>query len=232
MNFRAVCSLSSRKAMSPLIVAALVAIFAPALFAQSSQPIAATRAFDAPACSSAELGGLEVNIAGIGIQHVPSPLRGNPEWKAIILDSKLPPNLQPPVVLEGFVTPQPDDQTSSSQSTSEVAEEDLWWNHYTHDFTFKVLPDPAYQHLLSSWLNADGTTGVHTDMEVEWDHASLMDEKEGFQRIWGAVPEFVWPAVGDRVWVSGRWISTAGIPAAPMCRTSNSALKFTLLAPL
>lgn len=192
----------------------MVAIFASPLFAQSSQPIPAIRAFDAPACNNEELAGLEVNIARIGIQHVPSPLRGNPEWKAIILDPKFPPNLQPPTVLEGFVTPQPNDQTSSSQSTSEVAEEDLWWNHYTHDFTFKVLPDPAYTHLLSSWLNADGTTGVHTDMEVEWDHASLMDEKEGFQRIWGAVPEFVWPAVGDRVWVSGRWIFDCGHPSS------------------
>jgi hypothetical protein len=51
-------------------------------------------------------------------------------------------------------------------------------------------------------------------MEVEWDHASLMDEKEGFQRIWGAVPEFVWPAVGDRVWVSGRWIFDCGHPSS------------------
>ena len=34
----------------------------------------------------------------------------------------------------------------------------------------------------------DGITGStchHLDMEVEWDNASLMDEKEGFQRIWG-----------------------------------------------
>jgi hypothetical protein len=191
----------------------LVTIHASALSAQTrQQPIPATRAFDAPACSNVELGGLDINIVGIGIKHVPSPQRANPEWKVIILDPSQPPHLQPPTILEGFVSPQPNDQTSSSQSTSEVAEEDLWWNHYTHDFTFKVIPDPNFQHLLSSWVNPDGTTGVHTDMEVEWDDASLMDEKEGFQRIWGAVPEFVWPAVGDRVWVSGRWIFDCGHP--------------------
>jgi hypothetical protein len=51
-------------------------------------------------------------------------------------------------------------------------------------------------------------------MEVEWDSASLMDEKEGFQRDWGAVPEFVWPGVGDRVWVAGRWIFDCGHPGS------------------
>jgi hypothetical protein len=50
-------------------------------------------------------------------------------------------------------------------------------------------------------------------MEVEWENASLMDEQpEGFQRIWGGAPEFVWPAVGDRVWVEGRWIFDCGHP--------------------
>ena len=217
--------------------------------------IPATHAFDAPACNDQQLGGLDVNLGPFGIQHVPSPLRGNPEWKVITLDSSKPTSRQPPTILEGFVSPQPSDQTSSSQSTSEVAEEDLWWTHYTHDFTMKVLPDPAYQHLLSSWVRSgqiitnpgwtsdvfasfcasegglydgrdclipsetcpvDSTGRIchHEDMEVEWDNASLMDEHEGFQRIWGAVPEFVWPAVGDRVWVSGRWIFDCGHPGS------------------
>lgn len=217
----------------------------------------ATKAFDAPACSDVDLGGreIEIDLIGYAIQDVPSPQRGNPEWKVITLDSSKATNHQPPTILEGFVSPQPNDQTSSSQSTSEVAEEDLWWNHYSHDFTFKVLPDPAYQHLLSSWVRAgqiitnpgwtsdvfagfcasegglyngtdclipsescqvDNTGRIchHTDMEVEWDSASLMDEREGFERIWGAVPEFVWPAVGDRVWVSGRWIFDCGHPGS------------------
>src|SRR5258708_30900989 len=83
---------------------------------QPLTPIPATAAFDAPACSAVQLRG--VDILG---HNVPSPYRGNPEWKAIILDSSQPPNLQPPTILEGFVSPQPKDQTSSSQSTAEVA---------------------------------------------------------------------------------------------------------------
>jgi len=184
--------------------------------AQTPQPpIAAVRAFDTPnPCSEVQLGGVNINLLGHFLTHVPSPWRGNPEWKAIIVDPNKPSNLQPPTILEGFVTPQPVDQKSSDQSSSEVAEEDLWWTHNTHDFTFKVIPDSAYSHLLSSWVNPDGTTGVHTDMEVEWDNASLMDEHEGFQRIWGGVPEFAWPAVSDRVWVAGRWIFDCGHPSS------------------
>jgi len=239
-----------------------VGLRAPAISAQATDtPIPATKALEAPACSDVGFGGFDINVdLGLGsitLHHVPSPERGNPEWKVITLDPTQPTNLQPPTILEGFVSPQPSDQTSSSQSTSEVSEEDLWWNHFTHDFTFKVLPDPGYQHLLSSWvrsgqiitnpgwtadffasfctsegglyngtdclipdpgetcaLDSTGRICHHTDMEVEWDHASLMDEKEGFQRIWGAVPEFVWPAVNDRVWVSGRWIFDCGHPGS------------------
>ncbi len=228
---------------------------APVLRAQTPAYIPATEAFEAPACSDEDLGGVSL----LGLTTVPSPERGNPEWKAIILDASKPPHLQPPSILEGFVSPQPNDQTSSSQSTSEVAEEDLPWTHFTHDFTFKVLPDPNYSQLLSSWVRftggtipglvepycsivggsfdgtdciipaevcPDGTmsqTCVHSDMEVEWDSASLMDEKEGFQRIWGAVPEFVWPGVGDRVWVAGRWIFDCGHPG----RSDRELVRFS-----
>lgn len=258
-----------------IVVVMAVFVSIPALLAQETDtPIPASRAFDgAPACSDVDLAGLEVDLGPFGIQPVPSPYRSNPEWKAIIVDSSQPPNLQPPQILEGWVTPPLNSEKDTQQASSEVAEEDLAWTHYTHDFTFKVIPDPGYQHLLASWVRnpggtftppvlppldprfptvcpsgatydttlqacascpsgstydpaqhvcgvlpetcPDGTTGTlctYTDMEVEWDHASLMDEKEGFQRIWGAVPEFVWPAVGDRVWVEGRWIFDCGHP--------------------
>jgi len=223
--------------------------------------IPATRAFDAPGCSDIDLGGIDIDF-GLGTVTVPSPQRTNPEWKAIVLDSSKPPHLQPPTTLEGFVAPQPVDQTSKDQSTAEVAEEDLPWTHFTHDFTFKVIPDGPYQHLLSSWtrfpgltipdfgtdslgicqllggtldgtscvippesciVDGTGTRCLHTDMEVEWDNASLMDEKEGFQRIWGSVPEFAWPAVGDRVWVQGRWIFDCGHPSS----SSRDFVKFS-----
>jgi len=66
------------------------------------------------------------------------------------------------------------------------------------------------------------------DMEAEWDSATLMDEKEGFQRIWGIAPEFVWPAGGDRVWVSGRWIFDCGHPGTPDSdRNNKQYVKFS-----
>jgi hypothetical protein len=274
---------SSRRRMIFAVLLALgsyVLLLPPSASGQTSlQPIPATQAFEAPACSDVELGGISVDFLNIGhLVTIPSPQRTNPEWKAIITDPSQPPHLQPPKILEGFVTPTPNDETSSSQATAEVAEEDLPWTHYTHDWTFKVLPDPAYQYLLSSWVrfpgvfqppqsvspdqngcppgftffpnpsNPDplagtctgcpgggfltengcqlaapescgnnGPTCQHTDMEVEWDNASLMDvsNKEGFARDFGAVPEFVWPAVGDRVWIEGRWIFDCGHPGTP-----------------
>lgn len=165
-------------------------------------PIPAVKAFDGPEkCSNTEL------------TNAHDEARFLPEWKPIIFSSdpryQLPNN--PPTILEGTVSPPPEGENSGSQASSEVAEEDLPWNHYTHDFGVKIIPDLGYHHLLSSWVDlTDGMIHVHPDMEFEWDNASLMDESEGFQRIWGAVPEFVWPAVGDRVWVEGRWIFDCG----------------------
>src|SRR2546422_1463814 len=124
--------------------------------AMAGDLIPATQAFEAPACSDVQLGGIDVDFGPFGTLTIPSPQRTNPEWKAIILDSSQPPHLQPPTILEGFVSPQANDETSSSQATAEVAEEDLPWTNYTHDLTFKVLPDPAYRRLLSSWVRFPG----------------------------------------------------------------------------
>lgn len=181
-----------------------VGLRVPTISAQATQqPIPATRAFDAPGCSASDLSN-NTDLA-----------RGNPEWKAIIIDPLFPLPNNPPTILEGVVPPPSEQETSTDQAHAEVSEEELPWNHYTHDYTFKVVPDPPYFGLLSSWVNTDGTIGVHGDMEVEWENASLMDEQpEGFQRIWGGAPEFVWPAVGDRVWVEGRWIFDCGHPSS------------------
>jgi len=167
------------------------------------QPIPATAAFnDSPTCSASDLGN-NTDLARI-----------NPEYKPIIIDPNHPIPNNSPTVLEGIVPPPSENAASTDQAHSEESEEEIPWNHYTHDFTFKVVPDGPYQYLLSSWVNADGTVSVHGDMEVEWENASLMDESEGFQRIWGSVPEFVWPGVGDRIWTEGRWIFDCGHPNA------------------
>lgn len=241
--------------------------------------IPATQAFESPGCSASRLGGITIDILNIGsIGPIPSPERLNPEWKAITVDPSLAPNQQPPQIVEGFVGPT-ENHNADQQATAEVSEEEISWNHHTHDWTFKLTPDAGYQHFLSSWARFPGKFGPaltrppdqlgcpdnfilvtdpdnpdaetcfgcpggqlitgdlrcqivapefcpgnqtgdvchHTEMEVEWENAALMDahDQEGFARDFGAVPEFVWPSVGDRVWVEGRWIFDCGHPGTP-----------------
>ena len=47
-------------------------------------------------------------------------------------------------------------------------------------------------------------------MEVEWENASDMHVNNDNDLKWGALPQFAWPAFGDRVWAEGRWIFDCG----------------------
>jgi hypothetical protein len=140
--------------------------------------------------------------------------RNDPEWTPVLGDPNQPLNPDIATILQGTVaTPEQNGQQADdpdTQAASEVSEEELPWNHYTHDKTENVLPDPGYQHLLSSWKLPDGSTASHTHVEVEDESASLM----GDNRTWGAQPEFVWPSVRDRVWMSGRWVFDCGHPGS------------------
>ncbi len=137
--------------------------------------------------------------------------RIDPEWAQI---------QSPPTILEGTVST-PDQQypnggeSAGNQSPSEVAETDIPWTHYTHDKTSTVQPDPEYQYLLSYWTDKDGNfVDQHHNMEVEWDNGSSMYElfasSPYSDRDHGAMPEFVWPSIGNRVWVEGQWIFDCG----------------------
>ena len=189
-------------------------LLAQSLSAQGTR-ISSTQAFTA-GCSADELDGillqLDLGVGTIDIKRVPSPARTDPEWARIITDSTKSVINQPLQLVEGFVTLPPESISGNHyQANAEVAEEDLGWTHYTHDYTIKLTPDsPTYDYVLSYHANPDGTLSFQPDMEVEWDSASLMDEQEGFQRIWGAVPEFAWPSYGDRIWVLGHWIFDCG----------------------
>jgi hypothetical protein len=242
------------------LAAAILALATP-IHASAQAYIPATEAFNnSPVCSASDLG------------NDTDEARGNPEWKAV---KGL--NIDPfkhalhdvPTILEGLVAFPFANEGVNNQANSEVSEEDLPWNHYTHDFTIKVTPDPRYFPLLSSWVrfpglsfpisntppeinlciskggtpSADASTCVvppetcpdlsksatchHTDMEVEWENASLMDEGEGFQRIWGAIPEYAWPTAGDRVWVAGRWIFDCGHPGVPAAAPVKQYVKYS-----
>ncbi len=224
MRFLALLGLCiSGLAVSPRAIAQTTSVFIPA-----------TKAFEnSPVCSASEL------------QDNHDLARLNPEWKAVLGLNIDPANPvlnivnDPPTILEGVVPSPPANLGPNDQPTSEVSEEDIGWNHYSHDFTFKVVPDGPYQKLLSSWVrvppetctdnpdNPNGDVCHHTDMEVEWENASLMDENGDFQRIAGAVPEFVWPGVGDRVWVSGRWIFDCGHPNVPASAPQKDFVKFS-----
>jgi hypothetical protein len=150
--------------------------------------------------------------------------RIDPEW-ARITDT--------PTILEGTVATPGElysPELANNQAPSEVAESDIPWTHYTHDKTSNVLPDPEYQSLLSSWSQVDidatgnilhqyDNVGHHTFMEVEWDNASTMYElfasSPYYDNQRGAIPEFVWPSVGNRVWVEGQYIFDCGHPGTP-----------------
>lgn len=211
---------------------------------QTMAQIPAKNAFSgSPACSDVDL----------SQQSPPDSARVTPEWKPIVLD--VPPPNNPPTILEGFVAQPPSDENSASQAKAEVSEEEVPWNHFTHDFTTKIVPDDPYKYLLSSWTRFPGyvitlsgsdseaaaacsllggtylgnnqcqlaapdtskcpdgsnsDTCVHTDMEVEWENASDMHVNDDNDLKWGALPQFAWPAFGDRVWAEGRWIFDCG----------------------
>jgi hypothetical protein len=147
--------------------------------------------------------------------------RSDPEWVPVNQSAAHPFPLDEPTILEGAVATPAQVfgvdangnvmENSTSQAPSEVAEEDLPWSHYTHDKTIDVIPDTGYKHLLSTYLTTSGAFVTRDRMEVEWDNASSMVESNGeSDQTWGAEPTFVWPSVGDRVWVSGRWIFDCG----------------------
>ena len=239
---------SSRRAILVTLLSMAAVLVPFRALAQSYIP--ATSAFNgSPACSDNDL----------SQQTPPDLARLRPEWKPIVLDPNHPLPNNPVTILEGFVAPPPSDEDSASQAKAEVSEEEIPWNHFTHDFTTKIVPDLPYQYLLSSYTRFHGTTVTlggtdseaaaecsllggtylgnnqcqtvppdtskcpdgsmsdtchHVDMEVEWENASDMHVNDDNDLKWGSLPQFAWPAFGDRVWVEGRWIFDCGHPGS------------------
>ena len=80
--------------------------------------------------------------------------------------------------------------------TSHVTHKDLPSSHISHDWNFDVALDPAYLGLHSD-ANHREPNGERW-MEMEW-------ETEFF-------PPAFFPALGDRVWMMGRWVFDCGHP--------------------
>lgn len=108
-----------------------------------------------------------------------------------------------------------------------MAAEDAPLSHYTHDFTFHVVPDPMYRFLLAD----KGSKGIQQAIEVEWEagigqgdlkdvnpcaQANRRGESCGFYSA-GHAPRteiWNWPGVNDWVHVEGEWIWDRGHPPA------------------
>jgi hypothetical protein len=173
----------TRKLIVLFLVMQLLLVACGKPFPQDSDPIPATNAIG---CNTNNIG------ASSGISAYP---RSDPQWVRISN------YFQDTTILEGTVPGPTLPEPSNAQAPSEVSEEEVPWNHYTHDMTFKVLPDPGYKHLLSSYMAMDSqgnlTGGVHSTIETEWETGAFFDEN-------------FWPAVGDRIWVEGRWVFDCG----------------------
>lgn len=105
-------------------------------------------------------------------------------------------------------------------------------SHYTHDFNFSVIPDPAFHYLFGKHITGPGLNGVgyvyadsQEKIEVEWESGlgqnnvldGVANPATAFNRHGNNFGFFSaghdskdvlwnWPADGDRVHVEGLWI--------------------------
>jgi predicted thioredoxin/glutaredoxin len=167
-----------------------------------TDPIPSVSAF-AAGCNRAQLGTSPFDLQGF-------LSRSDPILTPLVNDPRHPFPNDPPVLLEGTIPPLAD-ENSNSEANSEVSEEELPWYHYTHDKTQQILPDDQYRGLLSTNRSGDP---VSPTIEVEWESASNMN-LEGDNMVWGGLPEYAWPSVGNRVWIEGRWVFDCGHSGLP-----------------
>ncbi len=123
-------------------------------------------------------------------------------------------------ILEGRIT----------DNYSTPATQDFPFFHFTHDFTFKVKPDPAYYFLLGKQFDSTSKKFKYqNDIEVEWESGVGQNNrrnpaseacKEGksfgfYSKGHSRRDEFWnWPTINDWVHVEGMWIWDRGHPPA------------------
>jgi hypothetical protein len=95
------------------------------------------------------------------------------------------------------------------------------WHTY-YDWTFHVRVDPQYTYLLTEYNRAHTAEGPNGEafsdvLECEWDTGFFPGKAQqaAGERI------RIWPQVGDRIWMVGRWIYDCGHPCRPEEDHSN-----------
>src|SRR5262245_35259759 len=86
---------------------------------------------------------------------------------------------------------------------------DSYANHDSHDFIFNIRLDDGQQDLISpASVDSDGD-GEKDLIHVEWETGinPLLTSGDGVNPMFA---KWVWPSVGDRVWVEGHWVYDCG----------------------
>jgi hypothetical protein len=96
-------------------------------------------------------------------------------------------------------------------TSSDVSSEDFPITHLSHDQNFHVLVDAGQEGLISVANDSPvDSRGQRREIEVEWETGISPSETHGDGTagfLSGPIfPKWVWPSVGDRVWVNGNWI--------------------------
>jgi hypothetical protein len=156
-----------------------------------------------------------------GVLGARSPEWTDPHWVSVWDEE--------PVGVYGTVAPT---GSNGNNQPASIAHSDFPGDHFAHDVTFHLVPDPEYQWVLGTanyFANeAHPEDRENGRLEVEWEAQN--DVAEVFQDIYElplsppkqpqlrydqgdrGLPRFAIPTVGDRVYVVGRWILDSGHP--------------------
>lgn len=133
-----------------------------------------------------------------------SPERSDPNWPSVW--DKLP------VALYGTVAPV---TSGGANQPSRISWEDDPLTHYAHDTNFYLMPDAAYRWTVGTanyFSSGEDDSGLALgNIEVEWE-ALNAGNPETYETGQIGLPAWAMPAIGDRMYLVGRWVLDAGHP--------------------
>ena len=134
---------------------------------------------------------------GCGRNYTAETTRSIPTWVHVgDHDAPAPGPTPPPQRLEGLVS-----SSHFPELASHPTEEDVPTIHRAYDFTFDVLPDPAFAGLLG------GDPAAHTG---NFAGSGPSTGRVHVEREQTALPRFSWPEPGDRAALVGSWVWDCG----------------------